>query len=100
MATITATEESVQNTRATWKGLCALARSLGYHDGRIQQLLNDDGSSASDFIEFVEDNPGVIEAICDWVLDNVELEEEDDPDEDGGEDDEEDEDEDERGKGG
>lgn len=58
----------VEETKQTIKGLCGLARKLGYRDP-FSQLINDDGSVVGDLLEFLEDNPGACEAILEWVLD-------------------------------
>jgi hypothetical protein len=47
--------------------LCKLARALGYKD-EFHQLMNSDGSCVGDLIRFLEDNPGAIDAIKEWVL--------------------------------
>jgi len=72
-----------------FQDLCKLAEELGY-DGFPQQLQNNNGTFVSSLINFLEDNPGVIQTIYDWVEENFkeeladEYEEEDEEDEDGG----------------
>lgn len=51
----------------TFDDLCLLARRLGYKDGP-EQLLLTNGASVTNLIDFLEDNPGAIEALVDWVL--------------------------------
>lgn len=63
-------KHEIENTRSTYKGLCGLAKKLGY-GGRWQQLLNDDGTSATNLIEFFEDNPGACEVVVDWVIEHA-----------------------------
>lgn len=58
----------VESTKQTLKGLCGLARKLGYKDP-YHQLHNDDGTVVGDLLEFFEDNPGACEAVIEWVLD-------------------------------
>jgi len=45
--------------------LCKLVRALGYRESR-----HFGQGSTSDLVEFLEDNPGAIEAIIDWIDDN------------------------------
>jgi len=70
-----ATIAEVGNTKHTVKGLCKLARQLGYKDPCFQ-LMNDDGTVVGDMLYFFEDNPGAIEAVVNWVLEHYDLEEE------------------------
>lgn len=58
----------VEDTKHTIKGLCGLARKLGYQDP-FSQLIMDDGSVVGDLLEFLEDNPGACAAVIEWVLD-------------------------------
>jgi len=53
----------------TANGLCKLARKLGYKDPH-GQLSNRDGSCVGDLLYFLDDNPGVCEAIINWVSQN------------------------------
>lgn len=50
-----------------WEDLCLLARKLGYR-GVADQLLLGNGSAVSDLFNFLEDNPGAVQAVCDWIL--------------------------------
>lgn len=59
----------ILGTRYTVKGLCGLARQLGYVDS-FHQLANSDGTVVGDFLCFLEDNPGACEAVIDWAFDN------------------------------
>jgi len=47
--------------------LCNMARELGSKDP-FNQLQNNDGSCVGDLICFLEDNPGAIDAIKNWVM--------------------------------
>ncbi len=79
-----ATITEVENTKHTVKGLCKLARQLGYKDPCFQ-LMNNDGSVVGDMLYFFEDNPGAVEAVVNWVLENHYLDDdEDDEDEEEG----------------
>lgn len=70
------------------EGLALMARKLGY-ESRFGQLMFNNGATASDLFEFLDDNPGAVEAVLQWVLDEgrtrdgeeLEDQEEDDPDE-------------------
>ena len=59
--------EEIANVPKTVMGLCSMARRLGYKD-RLYRLQNADGTSVGDFVEFLEGNPGCIEAIVSWAL--------------------------------
>ena len=79
--------EDIPHTRLTVEGLCKLANKLGYNDP-LRQLINRDGSAVGDLLYFLEDNPGAIEALIDWIYEEsetaqweVEPEEEDDEEE-------------------
>ena len=58
----------IENLRVSVEGLCKMARELGYKDPAYQ-LMNNDGTCVGDFLYFLEDNPGAVEAIFNWVLD-------------------------------
>ena len=62
-----------QNLRTHGAGaiqdLCALVEQLGYR-GSFQQLTFNNGASVSSLLNFLEDNPGCVESILDWVQDN------------------------------
>lgn len=49
-----------------FQDLCVLARSVN-GPASVQQLYNNNGTSVSDLIEFLENNPGAIQAIYNWV---------------------------------
>lgn len=51
------------------ENLCKLARGLGYKDTQYFGQFAHDGSMG-DLIEFLEDNPGCIEAIKEWIGDH------------------------------
>ena len=53
--------------------LCMLSRALGYRDSLYFGQLTKD-AIIGDFLEFLEDNPGVIESIVEWIG-NTEIEE-------------------------
>jgi hypothetical protein len=50
------------------KTLAKMARLLGYHSP-LAQLAFGNGATASDLFDFFEDNPGAVEAVIDWVID-------------------------------
>lgn len=52
----------------TFDDLCMMARKLGY-DSPPEQLYLKNGASVTNLIDFFEDNPGAIEAVVTWVLD-------------------------------
>ena len=54
-----------------FRALCGLAAALGPKDP-CHQLMNNDGSCVGDLICFLEDNPGAIKAIYDWVEEEYE----------------------------
>lgn len=56
--------------------LCKLAEMLGYLDkGRfaINQLQCNNGAYASSLLSFFDDNPGAMEAVREWVVENFDL---------------------------
>lgn len=55
--------------------LCKLAEMLGY-GGFPNQLQNNNGSFVSSLTNFFEDNPGAIDAVTDWITENMGIEEE------------------------
>ena len=52
-----------------FKALCGLAGYLGY-DTDPKQLYNDDSTTVSSVINMLEDNPGMISAIYQFVEEN------------------------------
>jgi hypothetical protein len=50
------------------EGLAGMARELGYRS-RFGQLQFNNGATASDLFEFFQDNPGAVDAVLTWVLD-------------------------------
>ena len=75
-----ASTREIEDTRLTVEGLCQMARKLGYKDP-ASQLINSDGSVVGDFLYFLEDNPGAIEAIVEWVLQNHDLDDDEENEE-------------------
>lgn len=64
--------------------LCKMAEILGYKDkGRfaINQLQCNNGAFVSSLLSFLDDNPGCMETIQEWVLKNTDLDEDEDEDE-------------------
>jgi hypothetical protein len=59
--------ENIRPDKST-EGLALMARKLGYRS-RFGQLQFDNGASVSDLMEFFDDNPGAVEAVIEWVLD-------------------------------
>lgn len=55
--------------------LCLLVERLGY-GGFPHQLMNANGSHVSSLLNFFDDNPGALEAVQTWILENSNLEEE------------------------
>ncbi len=49
--------------------LCEMAETLGYKD-KYGQLICNNGAAVSSFLYFLENNPGAVEAIYDWVREN------------------------------
>lgn len=74
----------ILNTRETVKGLCKLARELGYKDP-CYQLINSDGSVVGDLLCMLDDNPGLCQAMIERAAryfgddDEEEIDEEDEP---------------------
>lgn len=93
------TTKDVENCKHTYQDLALLARKLGYKRDWGQLDLGN-GATASDLFDFFEDNPGAIEAVLNWLLeqgcdsDGNRIEDPDDTDE---EEDEEEEDDTEEG---
>lgn len=54
--------------------LCKLAEDLGY-GGFPHQLQNNNGAYVSSLTNFLNDNPGAIEALVEWALENCDLDE-------------------------
>ncbi len=57
--------------------LVKLAADLGY-DTYPNQLQCNNGAHVSGLLNFFDDNPGAMEALQEWVLENCDLEEEED----------------------
>jgi len=55
------------------KNLCRLCCFIGYEDQNYRLQL-DNGCSVGDLINFLEDNPGAIEAIYNWIGNNFQKE--------------------------
>ena len=51
------------------EGLAKMSQLLGYKS-RFGQLMFNNGATASDLFEFFEDNPGAVEAVINWALEN------------------------------
>lgn len=52
------------------ESLAQLAKDLGYGDSSFGQLYFRNGACATNLFEFLDDNPGAIEAVVNWVLEN------------------------------
>ena len=81
------TRREIENTRPDGaQGIAMMAKKLGYK-APWEQLMFSNGASATNLIEFLDDNPGACEAIVQWVLDHgftskgEELSDEEDDDE-------------------
>jgi len=61
------TKIEIQRTKQSAQGIAKLARDLGYVE-QWEQLQFPNGASATNLIEFLDDNPGACEAIVQWVL--------------------------------
>lgn len=62
--------------------LCKIAEILGYRRRTGGQLTCRNGAQVTSLIDFLNDNPGLIEAMMNWTFDNVILEDDDDDDDD------------------
>lgn len=49
------------------EGLCKLAERMGYNG--IPQLATRNGSYVSSLCDMLEDNPGAVEALVNWIAD-------------------------------
>lgn len=63
------------------QALCKLADDLGYHD-TFGQLQYPNGACVGDLLCLLEDNPGAIVALYDWISEEYGTDDEDDVDED------------------
>jgi hypothetical protein len=70
------------------RNLARLAKGLGYEDP--MNLGYFDGACYGDLIYLLEDNPGLVEVMLDWLEENFESELDDDSEDDDSEDDEDD----------
>jgi len=87
-----ATRNEVENARLRKSDdLVKLAADLGY-DTYPNQLTCSNGAHVSGLLNFFDDNPGALDAVRDWILDNSELDEDDEEEENEDECEEEDED--------
>lgn len=59
--------------------LVKLAADLGY-DTYPNQLQCNNGAHVSGLLNFFDDNPGALEAVQEWILNNSDLDEDDDND--------------------
>lgn len=75
MATIKELEDI--NPR-TADDLCKIAEILGYRRRTGGQLTCRNGAQVTSLIDFLNDNPGLIEAMMNWTFDNVLLDDDDD----------------------
>ncbi len=72
-----ATRKEIENCQlGNSADLCKLAETLEYR-GFVDQLQLKNGAYASSLLAFFDDNPGAIEAVTDWVLDNLAEDDED-----------------------
>lgn len=80
-----ATTKDIENLRLRKSDdLCKLAEMIGYGRGRFSQLACSNGAYVSSLLEFFDDNPGAMEAVQEFILDNIDsydIDEEDDEDE-------------------
>lgn len=75
MATIKELEDINPRTAAD---LCKIAEILGYRRQTGGQLACKNGAQVSSLLDFIDDNPGLIEAMMNWTFDNVLLDDDDD----------------------
>jgi hypothetical protein len=59
--------------------LCSLVEDLGYNNSP-KQLQCNNGSYVSSLMHFFDDNPGAMEAVQEWILNNSELDDDDEED--------------------
>jgi len=86
-STTMATTKDVESVR-TIKDFALLCKEMGYK-APWDQLQFENGASVTNLLEFFQDNPGILEPMCEWVLEHCELEEEEEEEcEDDGENDE------------
>lgn len=68
-----ATKNDVENLRLrSSDDLCRLAEMIGYGKGRFQQLACSNGAYVSSLLKFFDDNPGAMEAVQEFILNNIE----------------------------
>lgn len=60
--------------------ICLFAEMIGNYRDRYGQLQCNNGAFVSSLLNFLDDNPGAMEALRDWVLENYDLEEENEDD--------------------
>jgi hypothetical protein len=71
-----ASKKEVENlTLRSSSDLCKLAEMLGYKRP-YGQLRCSNGAFVSSLLDFFDDNPGAMEAVSEWVMENHDLEEE------------------------
>ncbi len=76
-----ATRKDIENSPLhNSQDLCALVEKVGYNDHNFRQLINNNGSAVSSLTDFFDDNPGAMEAVQEWILENVDLEEDSEED--------------------
>lgn len=74
------TKSEILDTKETVVGICELARKLNYHDSlRFGSL--DSQNCLGDLVEFLNDNPGAINAMIEWTADAYGTDEEEDDEE-------------------
>lgn len=72
-----ASKKTVENLQLrSSEDLCKLAEMLGYKRGWGDQLQCRNGAFVSSLLDFFDDNPGAMEALVEWVMDNHDLDEE------------------------
>lgn len=50
--------------------MCEISEEMGYKRGFGDQLACPNGAYVSSFMDMMEDNPGMVEAMCEWIRDN------------------------------
>lgn len=70
-----ATTKEIENFRLrSFQDLCKLVETIGYRSTLGQ--YNNNGSNIGALADFIDDNPGVLEVIQQWILENHAVEEE------------------------
>jgi len=69
------TFDEINDTHPNVRGLCRLARELGYRD-TFSQGINSDGSVSGDLLSMLDDNPDLCSVMIEWLSEHNGEEEE------------------------